>query len=431
MMITILRNLNLFAMLSTVFPYLMLLNGWSNGNVYTQYVYLLLIGVNGYFFQRKVVEKTTKIGKRMFLLIVESTLIFTIPFFLFEYNIFHLIFLAVLSEFNFLFGRKLSVITIKQILSIKLNVFIWCSNIFVPIICYWNGYDFDITIVFVVSIVLIFSRMFMLNLDRIDTLSTDRGHELSDIPTKLRQHNLTLVGGMFVTILGITLFLEDITSTLNIIGVWCYEKFKDFLRWLVSKISDDPTDYDPLTQEVEDSVPTIFDELMLEEEVLRDDKYLDTLLFILTFATIIWLIFSALKVIIPIIVRFIKNNLNTNSNSITTIDDDTWTVVETKIVKEDTLEEDITVKKWRKEYKKYIKSAVDFHQGYKLALSGIYLLEKNITRSDTPLEISDKIILDELKNVTNLYNTSTYGEVEVNSTSKSILLVLANINDKI
>lgn len=432
-MTTILRKsliyLNLFAMLSTVLPYLMLSN---TENIYHEYIYLLLVGFISFFFQRKVIENTKKIPKRLFLLILESVLFFSLPFFLFEYNIFQLLFLSVLSEITFVFGRKLSVLNDKQILSVKLSVFIWCSNIFIPIICYLKGYYVDITLIFVVSIVLVFSRLFILNFDRIDTLSTDRGHELSDIPTQLRQHNVTLVTLIFSSIVGITLFLENITNTLRKIGLWCFERFKDFLRWLVSKINDELADYEPLTQEIEDNSLSILDELTAQDEVIKNYEYLDNLLFVITLAIIIWLVYLGLKIIIPFIVKFIQNNLNYNSSAVTTIDDDTWTVVESKLVKEEIYEEDITIKQWRKAYKKYIKSNCDFHQGYQLAVKGIYLYEKNITSSYTPLEISNKVIIDKFNEITSIYNSRTYGDNNIYGDYKDdILQVLSILNVKI
>lgn len=429
-----LKYLNIFALLSTIFPYIMLLNGNFEGNIYLQYIFLISLGFIAYFFQHKVVELTDKTSKRLFILILGSILYFAIPFFIFDYNIIHLTFLALYSDFMFLFGRKLSILSIKQLLSKRLIVFSWGSNLFIPILCYNLRYNVDITLIFIVTIILIFSRLFLSNIDRIDTLSSDRGHEISDIPAKLRQHNIIAVSIIFSTILGITIFLEKITNTLHRLSIWSYEKFKDFLRWLVSMIGDEVDDYEEILEELAEESSNYFDESIFEGEILRDYKYLDTLLFLATILTILWLIYKALKIILPIIIRYITNQLNSNSNQTVTIDDnDSWIVVETRLAKpKEEKQLNLTKRKWRKNYKLYLKSQQDFHEGYKLTLSGVSLLEKSIKSSDTTLDITNKIIIDKFKETTCIYNEKIYGNTQIYQEYKpDILQVLSIINDKI
>lgn len=429
-----LKYLNIFAIFSTIFPYLMLLNGNFEGNIYLQYIFLVGLGFLAHFFQQKVVELTNKTSKRLFMLIFGSILFFATPFIVFDYNILHLIILALLSEFMFLLGRKLSILSIKQLMSKKLIILTWGSNLFIPTLCYNLGYDVDVTLIFIVTIILIFSRLFLLNIERIDTLSSDRGHEIDDIPAKLRQHNIIMVSIIFSTILAITLFLEKITNALHLFGLWAFERFKDFLRWLVSMINDELADYEVPVEDVVEQSPDIFEELLSEEEIVKNHEYLDTLLFIITAITIFWLIYKGLRVIIPIIIRFITNQLNANSNQTITIDDDdSWTVVETKIAKQNPQKQvDLTKRKWRKHYKLYLKSEQDFHKGYKLALSGVSLLEKSIKSSDTTLDISNKIIINKFKEITVIYNQETYGNTTIHQEYKiDILQVLSTINSKI
>lgn len=428
----ILLYINLFVMLSVIFPYTMLSTLVFDENVYFQYFYLLVVGFLGYFFWKRVAVTTQKNSKRLLLLIISNILLFATPFFILK----EFTFLGIYSNFMFMLGRRFSINTTKQMLSKWLLLFYWGSNLYIPILCYnisGSSNNDHTKFIFMLSIISIFTRLFLLNIERIDNLSSDRGHELSDVPKQLRQHNIISVSVIFSIVILLTLFIEKITTALSNIGNWLFERFKDFLRYLVSIISDDG-EYQTEVLEITEESNNIFDDFASEYSINDNNQYLDMLGYILSTIVIIWLLYKAVKIITPYIIIFIQRYLQTNASQSLTIDEnEAYTQVETRIEKKYIKKKSNNQTRiWKKEYKNYIKSSNDFHKGYNLAVQGIYLYQKDINISHTPSEIANNVIIEKLDYITNIYNNSTYGEMVICQEYKDdILKVLAIIYAKI